>query len=263
MLDQHDGGAPAARLPAGLGAAGDAGMVGRRRLSDQVATALKDRIVAARLPTGSQLPTEMELAQEYGVSRTVVREANRILLEWGLVDIRPGRGMIVADYDGSTLARQYELMVEMTPGGFSQLMEMRLTLEVAIARHAALRRTESDIARIRASVADLGSEAVERGARLEADLGFHLAVAHATQNPFYPPAIDPVNSVLLRTYSSSRGYGDALRQTIEEHRAIADAIAVGDADAAAGAMTSHLLRVRDDGAVLADTHPSDAPGGGA
>lgn len=263
MLNQHEERGPAARPLAGLAAAGEAGKVGRRRLSDQVATALKDRIVSARLPTSSQLPTELELAREFGVSRTVIREANRILLEWGLVDIRPGRGMTVAGYDGATLARQYELMVEMTPGGFSQLMEMRLTLEVAIARHAAQRRTEEDIARIRTSVADLGSETAGHGDRLEADLGFHLAVAHATQNPFFPPAIDPVNSVLHRTYSSSRGYGDALRETIKEHRAIADAIALGDADAAAHAMGFHLLRVRDDSAVLADTLPSETPGGGA
>ncbi len=260
MLDQHDAPGAAARLPAGPSTVGYRSTVGRRRLSDQVATALKDRIVNARLATGSPLPTEMELAQEYGVSRTVIREANRILLEWGLVDIRPGRGMIVADYDGSTLARQYELMVEMTPGGFSQLMEMRLTLEVAIVRHAAVRRTTENIERILASVADLELETAKYDARLKADLGFHLAVAHATQNPFYPPTIDPVNSVLHRTYSSSRGYGDALRQTIAEHRTIADAVVLGDPDAAAAAMSSHLLRVRDDSAVLADALPSDAPG---
>jgi DNA-binding FadR family transcriptional regulator len=135
LLDDSDGEtrtAPGARGTPLASQRGDT-KVARRRLSDQVAEALKDRLLAGRLPTGSPLPTEMELAQHYGVSRTVVREAGRILLEWGLVDIRPGRGMVVADYNGSTLARQYELMVALNAGSFAQLMEMRLALEVAIA----------------------------------------------------------------------------------------------------------------------------------
>lgn len=239
---------------------GPVAKVARRRLSDQVAEALKDRLIAGRLPTGSPLPTEMELAREYGVSRTVVREAGRILVEWGLVDIRPGRGMVVADFDGSTLARQYEFMVSLTGGGFAQLMELRLVLETGIARLAALRRSDADVRRIRTSVAAFADRTIDPAAQLEADLEFHVAVAAATKNPFFAPAVQPINTFLRRTYASSGGYGGTTGRTLEEHAAIADAIAAGRPDHAARAMEAHLLRVRDDSPALADGGPDEPTG---
>lgn len=236
---------------------GSGTQVQRTRLSDQVADALKDRLLAASLPAGTRLPTEAELVEEFGVSRTVVREAGRILVEWGLVDIRPGRGMVVADFDGSSLARQYELMVSLNPGSFADLMELRQAVEVTVARLAAQRRTEGDIARLREALRVFESPTSEESEQIAADMQFHHALAVATQNPFFVRASGPINASLERTYQSSLGYEEAVAHTIDEHRAIADAVFDGDADAAAGAMRDHLDRVADHSEELARPDDSD------
>src|SRR5882757_8773583 len=106
----------------------------RHRLSEDVAEAIKNGLIADGLRTGD-------------------REAGRILVERGLVDIRPGRGMVVAEFDGTSLARQYRLLLELKRGSFRQLMEMRLALEVGMTEHAAARHTDADDRRIRASLA--------------------------------------------------------------------------------------------------------------
>ena len=209
------------------------------------ANALKSRIVAEHRTPGDSLPTEAELAKEYGVSRTVVREAGRILVEWGLVEIGPGRGMVVAQIDGRSLSRQFGLILEFGQGSFEQLMEMRLTLEISISRYAAQRRTAEDLERIYRAVAGLSDSSDEQVPGLRADLEFHTSLATAAHNPFFERIANPINSYLRDVYESSLGYQAARRQTIDEHEAIAQAIAAGDPDAAESETIKHLVRVRD------------------
>src|SRR3954447_14512152 len=96
----------------------------RRRLPEVVADALQQEILKAGLNAGDRLPTEPELAESYGVSRTVVREAARLLAQRGLVTVRPGRGMTVAEVDGRVIAEQYGLLMRLSDGTFAQLLEL-------------------------------------------------------------------------------------------------------------------------------------------
>ncbi|HEX4246969.1 MAG TPA: FadR/GntR family transcriptional regulator [Pseudonocardia sp.] len=228
----------------------------RHRLSEDVAEAIKDGLIADGLRAGDRLPTEPELARLYDVSRTVVREAGRILVERGLVDIRPGRGMVVAEFDGTSLSRQYRLLLELKQGSFRQLMEMRLALEVDMTEHAAARHTPADDRRIEAALTAFTEAGADQVAALEADLEFHAAVAAAAHNPFFGHAVNPINDYLRHTYRASLGYLAAREHTRAEHTAIAEAIFAGDREAARRAARRHLERILDAADELAPEPPA-------
>lgn len=214
----------------------------RRPLSEQVAESITEKLIADALKPGDRLPTEPELAERYAVSRSVIREAGRILVERGLVDIRAGRGMIVADFDGAGLSRQFELMLSLQQGSFQDLMDMRLVMEVGMTEYATIKRDDDDLARITRAVARFAASDNHSEA-LQADLDFHSAVAAASHNPFFVHIINPVNEHLRDVYSDSLGYDAARARTLAEHEVIARAIEARDPAAAIAAARSHLLRI--------------------
>jgi DNA-binding FadR family transcriptional regulator len=208
-----------------------------------VAEQIQRDLLAQGLRPGDRLPTEPQLVERYGVSRTVIREAGRILDQRGLVDIRPGRGMVVARPDGSAIARQYALMLGMNAATFQQLMQTRLIIEVEVAALAAVHRSEEDLRDLRECVARTEESPGDFRACLEADIRFHEIVTRASGNPFFSWFMDPVNTCLRESYKDSFQYLAALPQTIKEHGAILEAIADGDAERAKGTSRRHLERV--------------------
>jgi GntR family transcriptional repressor for pyruvate dehydrogenase complex len=229
------------------------------RLPELVADHIQESLVADRLVPGTRLPTEEQLAAEHDVSRTVIREATRLLEQRGLVDIRPGRGMVVAELDGSRVAAQYLLMLRRSPAVFAQLMELRLVVEVEMTGIAARERTDADLVamsqvleRARASMQDFS-------ACLAADLEFHALVARATGNLFVPMLIDPVNVCLRESYREPVAYLASQPRTLEEHARIYAAIERGDAEQARVAARVHLERVLAEAGELVPEKREDNP----
>ena len=215
----------------------------RRRLPEVVADALQQEILSTGLKHGDRLPTEPELAERYAVSRTVVREAARLLAQRGLVTVRPGRGMTVAEVDGRFIAEQYGLLIRLSGGSFAQLLELRLVLEVEMAALAAARRTPEQVVALQESNRRLAQARGSREAFLAADLAFHELMAEASGNPFFPLVVGPINGFLRDAYSSGPGYPSESDHTVEEHGEIAAAIAAGDADGARFQTERHLRRI--------------------
>lgn len=215
----------------------------RTTLSEQVASAIQEELITSRRKPGDQLPTEPELAAQYDVSRTVVREAGRLLVERGLVDIRPGRGMVVAEFDGATISRQFSLMLELERATFEDLIELRMSIEVSMAEHAAKRRTPADLAAIDATLQEFAAPGLAQGLAVERDLDFHAAVAEAAHNPFFLAVANPINDYLRNTYQPSSGYDVAKARTLAEHTAIADAIRDQDVERAGEMARRHLTRI--------------------
>jgi DNA-binding FadR family transcriptional regulator len=208
-----------------------------------VAERLQRDLLEQGLRPGDRLPTESQLAERHGVSRTVIREAGRILDQRGLVDIRPGRGMVVTQPDGSAIARHYALMLGMGAASFQQLMETRLVIEVEIAALAAERRTEADRVELRESLERAQAHRDDYGICLEEDMHFHEVVARANGNPFFSWFMNPVNACLRESYKDAHQYLASLPGTLEEHRAILAAITARDPQAARTAVRRHLRRV--------------------
>lgn len=231
----------------------------RRRLSEHVGDQLQAEIIGAGLAPGDRMPTEAELAERFDVSRTVVREAVRLLVQRGLVDVRPGRGMVVGEFNGQSMVDQYDLMLQISGGTFAQLMDMRMVLEVEIAALAANARTDQDVEAMQQAIDLASAHCDDREICLGADLAFHRAVAQASSNPFFTLVIRPVNDFLRRAYAQAFGYLANQKYTIEEHQAICDAIAAHDPEGARGATQRHLERIMRQSAELTLPAPRAAP----
>lgn len=198
----------------------------------------------------AQLPTEVALAETYGVSRQVVREAARLLEDRGLVNIRPGRGMTVAAPSLENIVQRYRSALRRDRVSFSHLMELRQMIEVDMTALAARNRTDADVDRMREVLAESRAHLDDYEACLDADLAFHLAVAGATQNPFVMTFVEPINTVLRDVYRKPIGYLATQESTLSEHGAIAEAISAGDPVAARAAAAAHLERIVEDAAKL-------------
>src|SRR5207245_1195230 len=125
------------------------------KVFEQVAEQIEKRILNGELRSGDRLPTERELAEQFHVSRTGVREAMKILAQKGLVDMRPGRGTIVIDGAHEAMQHSIGLVMKLKlgeVGGSANLVEVRGSLETEIAALAAARATETEIAAMRAAV---------------------------------------------------------------------------------------------------------------
>lgn len=199
---------------------------------------LELRIVGGEFASGQKLPSERELAEEYGVSRPVIREGLSGLVERGLVEIQAGRGTYVREVAVDELSRSLNRVAARTGITTRHLVEARLMVEVTAARYAAAMPERSmellEEALIRHEDAH---SLVDRAAT---DLQFHEAIATASGNPvialMFGSIRAQVYSLMLRSHSDPhvRGVGDP------QHRKLTDAIRSGDAELSGALMADHL-----------------------
>lgn len=213
------------------------------RFSKKVADDLQQKIIGEGLKVGDRLPTEPKLMEEYGVSRTVIREAAAILVSRGVVDVRPRRGMTVRAPDGKGLAESLIAQLQMSKVSFPQLLQVRLVLETAIVELAAEKRTEEDIARLKDNLERMQAANLEAHEALNIDLEFHELLAAATHNPFFTLVSRPITELLYSLYVDQSGYMSLQPLTFAEHQAVIDSLVNKDREAAALAMQKHLERV--------------------
>ena len=217
------------------------------RLYEQIVRQIEESIQKGELSPGSQLPPERDLAKQFGVSRTAVREAIKALQEKGLVDAFPGRGTFVTTGTPSAMRRSLDRLVNSgEEEGRAYLVEVRDILEPEIAALAAERADDEALATMREAVKTMDSAAWDSDVYIEADLDFHLALAEAAGNPIVLSLIDSIVGLLreqrLRIFRVEGG-PDRGQQ---HHRRILDAIQRRDPQAARAAMQSHLAQVRED-----------------
>lgn len=217
------------------------------RVFEQIAEQIEKRILSGELRNGDRLPTERELAEQFRVSRTAVREAMKSLAQKGLIDMRPGRGTIVIDGTSRAVRNSLELMMQFGLSNRSDnLVEVREILEPEIAALAAIRATEEQIEVLRKCVALMDVHLNDTDAFITADNAFHQALAMATHNEIILWLVDSIVSLLSeqRKHIFSVNGGPARGQV--HHKILLDAIICHDAVAARHAMQSHLRQVRDD-----------------
>jgi GntR family transcriptional regulator, transcriptional repressor for pyruvate dehydrogenase complex len=216
-------------------------------LAQRVVAGLKDKVLAGELPPGHKLPSEAELIEEYGVSRTVVREAVTRLRAEGLVETFHGRGSFVLAMPEPT-SFTVESAAIRTHHDVLDMIDFRLGIECEAAALAAARVDVASTESIRAALDAFVDAAPED--QVDADFGFHRAVAAASGNRFYLDLLDslgPMMIMLPRTrladaYSlTNAGHVDRVRR---EHDNVASAIVAGDPDIARAAMRVHLGNTR-------------------
>ena len=231
----------------------DAPFAARRRprtLALELVDALGDRIRDGRLAAGAKLPTEAAIMEEFGVSRTVVREAISKLQASGLVATRHGVGTFVVGLGDAAAFR-------IAPDQFATLRDVIAVLELRIgvvteaAALAAARRTAQNLADMRSAL-EAFAAATEAGRdAVGPDFQFHLEIARATQNAHFAELLGTLGSMIIpraRLESAepqSPERREYLRRVNGEHESIYDAIAAQDAEAARAAMRTHLANSRE------------------
>ncbi len=217
------------------------------RLYEQIVQQIEESIRTKALKEGDQLPPERELAHQFGVSRTAVREAVKALRGKGLVEAYPGRGTFITNQTSPSLKQSLDRVVKIDePEGAARLTEVREILEPEIAALAAARANEEDLQAMREAIGVMEEARRDADAFIEADLDFHLALADATANPLILSLIDPIIALLrenrMRTYYVDGGP----ERGQYHHKRILEAIEHRDSRGAREAMRAHLRQVRTD-----------------
>lgn len=216
-------------------------------LYQQMADQIKERIFRNELVEGEQLPNETELAEQFGVSRTVVREAMKRLEQEGFVEVQRGRGTFVVYRAGEAVRQSLGNLMEAQRGdNWRALVEVRELLEPGIAYLAALRAGEEDLAALRAAVAVMDEAMDDADAYIQADSAFHLALAHATGNALVTALAESMVALLAAQRKAIFATPTGPQDGQYHHKRILHAIEHHDGAAARTAMAEHMQQVRRD-----------------
>lgn len=208
-------------------------VIERRSLVEQAADSLRARIAGGDWPVGSRIPTEAELVRQLGVSRNTLREAVRCLAYAGMLEVRQGDGTYVrAAADGG------EALRKVARASLRDQVEVRCALEEAAARLAARRRTDADLAALvhARDVCDGLSKAGQPEEYVTEDFAFHRGMVAAARNPALEELYLYCATAIRASIRTSIGDADLPEPSGPQHRAVVDAIARQDADAAAAAV---------------------------
>ena len=217
------------------------------RLYEQIVQQVEESVHKGTLKPGDQLPPERELAQQFGVSRTAVREAVKALREKGLVEAYPGRGTFIMDGASYSIRLSLDRMMKVgQTEGSGYLGEVREILEPEVAALAAARADEDDLAAMRKPVAVMNDSKKDPEAFIEADLDFHLALAEAAANPLILSLIDSIVGLLREQRMRIFQVEGGPERGQYHHKRILEAIEHRDSAGAREAMKAHLQQVRED-----------------
>lgn len=221
-----------------------------RSLAHDVVDALGGRIRDGSLAPGEKLPTEAAIMEEFGVSRTVVREAISRLQAAGLVATRHGVGTFVVGMgDPSTFRISPEQLG--TLQDVIAVLELRIAVETESAALAAVRRTPANVETLRKALRTFTSALEEGRDAVGADFQFHLEIARATQNHHFADLMATLGGMMIpRARLEPPGpltpeRQAYLRRVNAEHESIVDAIARQDPEGARAAMRTHLANSRE------------------
>jgi DNA-binding FadR family transcriptional regulator len=221
-----------------------------RKICQTIAFHLAEKITAGQMPDGSRLPSERALAEEYGASRTSVREALLSLESSGLISTRRRARARVTQVNNASffehLSRSARSLLA-RPNGLSDFHEARVLFECGLARYAARYASPKEIERLAVALA-LNKKAIgDPGAFARTDFPFHDVLAEIPRNPIFVA----LNAALASWLKEQRAIGirapirGAMRTAYEGHEAIYTAIAAHDVDGAEKATADHLQTVSE------------------
>jgi GntR family transcriptional repressor for pyruvate dehydrogenase complex len=219
--------------------------IARRKTYELVADQLIAQISSRTLSPGDVLPPERELVEAYGVGRSSVREALRMLESRGLISSRGNGAFTVAEWR-NPLNQSLGLLIAAAEGDLHDLFEVRRILEGGAAALAAARRTEEHLAALHAAVADMEENLGDEGRYIDADVSFHLTVAEATGNRVALHLMHAIRNQLQDAFGTVYHIPGSPERSLAQHREIAGAIALRRPDEARERMHEHIGRVENE-----------------
>ena len=200
-------------------------IIHKKSLADMIAETLKQQITEGTYRAGDKLPTEPELMKTFGVGRSSVREAVKLLVNMGVVRVQQGSGTFVA-----VPSNNDDVNIKMSTADRTELDEVRKILDIAIVEKAVARRTEKDIERMRASLEKRKVNA-EKGLLeecIEADLNFHIAIADAAHNRILADIYRSAATHLLSEFNRIYNGTDCFINSQTSHEKLLKHIIAGD-----------------------------------
>lgn len=176
--------------------------VGQSSVVNLVIERIKEAIIAQELKPGDYLPTEMELVENLGVSKTSVREAIKMLQALGVVDVQRGRGTQIRKNQGSELIAPMIYQLLLARGTVQEIIDFRVMFEEAYTIMAMDRATPEDLQRIKSTINELELAIAENRQSAREDLAFHQEILHSTHNPL----VIRVGETIMELFRLSIGY---------------------------------------------------------
>lgn len=206
---------------------------------------------AGDLKPGEKLPSERELAGQFKVSRTSIREALRTMELSGLIEIRQGGGSYIKASDFQSRKEEITAAIIKAENHLVyEMLELRRAIEVESAFLAAKRATSQDLEKLRSALEKMALSAQNTELGLTSDVDFHIAIVEATHNSIFIDLIQTLSEHMKDTIRATRRhrFTDPERHvdTMDEHKEIYLAIASGDADRAKELMEEHIARIREE-----------------
>ena len=220
----------------------------RRKLSDEVFDRLENMITSGELTPGDEMPSERVLMERLGVGRPAIREAMQSLAKMGLVSISHGERAKVLKLTARSILQQVDptakIMLAQSMDTLEHLKSARIFFERGIAREAALKASDKDVAELRAIVERQRDSLGDADAFISADMEFHIRIAKISGNPIFVAVSESMLAWLREYHTHMLIWTGKEKYTLVEHEEIVDKLAVKDADGAEAAMLNHLERSR-------------------
>lgn len=222
--------------------------VRRVRTHEQVVAQIQDKILDGELRVGAKLPSERDLVEALGVSRSSVREALRALEAMGIIDAQGGSGRdagsVISGRSTEALGTLLRLHVALAGIELGDLIDVRVQLERHAAQGAAVHRVPADVARLRALVESMQPSRVSSAEFNELDTEFHVSIARSSGNALAATLMqalrDAVKSEMVRAFTSIGDWRSVGERLVAEHAGIVDAIEAGRAAEAADLVEAHI-----------------------
>jgi len=220
----------------------------RRKLSDEVFDRLERLITSGELKPGDEMPSERVLMERFGVGRPAIREAMQALANMGLVNISHGERAKVLQLTAKSIFRQVDLtakiMLSQSSDSLEHLKSARIFFERGMAREAAARTTERDVADLREIIERQRASLGQAEEFISADMQFHTRIAQISGNPIFVAVSEAMLAWLKAYHTDMLIWTGKEKFTLVEHEEILARLAENDADGAEQAILKHLERSR-------------------
>jgi GntR family transcriptional regulator, transcriptional repressor for pyruvate dehydrogenase complex len=215
----------------------------REPLSKKIVADIEEAIRSKKIPVNGQLPSEKELCVQFNVSRTVLREALKILGGMGLLTMKKGKGVFVNEITTESVSTHIEryLLMKFEKQQILEVHYVREIIEPSIVSTAALSRSDEDIEKLQENLKRFSIENIDYKERSNLDGEFHLLIAKATRNSLLPLILEPIYNVMYQirsaVYPAVSGSGHS---AIMWHKKILDAIIKKNSELAQQSIIKHL-----------------------
>lgn len=198
-------------------------------------------IKEGELSIGDKIPPERNLAEQFGVGRSTIREAIKSMTSMGLLEARLGEGTFVRKVDSDDIKQQLQWGLYLDPVPFNELIELRKVLELETVKRAALNRTAEEIIELESWINEMKQEGKVHHNKKN-DLMFHMTIAKASNNKMIYNLLDLIRMSLEEWFENVLKNPEHVKNSIAEHQLILEAIIQQDVAQAVKVMEAHLER---------------------